>query len=1166
MPEKSKKVFIWHSLLLVVGAVAVLVVALLFWAGINLPLNVRFPVPSPDGRYFAYFDPVRSEDMGGHTQFDLVISTIEGQMAAQFPASPGPVLWSGAGHIAVVSTEHNLATVIPDLGGQFLILAALPLERGSLPVWSRDGTKLAYLRPSVYGEELAIYNLQQPQSTTISFPSGFHLHQAWLLSWSPLGDELYFLNDGTDGVALERVQIQTGEIQALARGGNAWGPPHLRTPELSPDGSRMYLPAPIEAVIQAQTGETIWKLPDSSTALWSPWSGEGLLSYKRRELPHQIFAHEFGTPTDRTLLSGFLPDGFFSADGSSYFFRKSDVAASGNFFASVRAWAQREWGWRQVDVRTSKAEPLGRLDLWPWAETQDGLILAREDQYTQARAGLYNPASRDFSAFVIPTAPGDRLRQLKTHTAILVTMALYGLLGFLVLLRRAGGPPARALAVLSFLLMLTFSTFDAITRWLALPVGWPGPSQFVQTFEFRRWLTPFDFAWLPLESLLFPLSLVAISLVPLALLHFAVVFPEGNRFLANRVKLRWASYAVGSLPLIGTVVAISQASSLPRFRPLLLMTSLMGAALAICAALTVMLFNYRHPSDRRARYQIRWAALAFSVPPIGLALLMILAWCARWFESWVGISPFEFSNTIFATTVLALLCLFTPGAIGYALFARKLFDIQLLARRAARYTAMAGLVAIVLLLLLGGLSWLTAGSLRSPSNLVIVAATLLTAGILAPVRQRVESLVDRLFDRRTYEVREVLENFAGELPRILDRETLEARLEETLRRTLRCRGFFLFVLDRPTHRLRPQRGLSDLPGEIADLEFDPSEPLCRYLLERKRPLEVEVSPYDPKIIPIVRSAADRLGRLGAALVFGLERRGELLGLMFVGMMESEDFFNSEDLSLLSAVAHQATIAIENTGLLEEVAHDREVRKELEVASEVQALLFPVSLPRSKTCQIAGRCVPTRSVGGDYYDFLELSGNKIGLSIGDVSGKGVSASLLMASLQGLLRDQAPSADSPAELARRINRHLFASSRGAKHCTFFYAVFDEATKRLEFVNAGHNPPLLLNLSADGPKLLESTGVPLGLFPEVTHETKCETLDPGTLLVLYSDGITEARDGSGSFYGMDRLVSLVSDERQRSPEDLVDRILEDVRAFSGDAVADDDQTLVVMKVNPA
>jgi len=174
-----------------------------------------------------------------------------------------------------------------------------------------------------------------------------------------------------------------------------------------------------------------------------------------------------------------------------------------------------------------------------------------------------------------------------------------------------------------------------------------------------------------------------------------------------------------------------------------------------------------------------------------------------------------------------------------------------------------------------------------------------------------------------------------------------------------------------------------------------------------------------------------------------------------------------------------------------------------------------------------------------------------------------------------RDALLGADDLAGVVARVNRLLYEVSSANRYATFFFARYSPATRQLSYVNAGHNPPLVLPAEAGLPaqaslnpgamRLLESTGVPLGLFPEVSHEVKTEALDPGTLVVLYSDGITEARNSGGNAYGVDRLVGLVSREREKPAEELVDRILEDVRAFSGDAPTDDDQTLVVLKVNP-
>jgi len=286
--------------------------------------------------------------------------------------------------------------------------------------------------------------------------------------------------------------------------------------------------------------------------------------------------------------------------------------------------------------------------------------------------------------------------------------------------------------------------------------------------------------------------------------------------------------------------------------------------------------------------------------------------------------------------------------------------------------------------------------------------------------------------------------------------------------------------------------------------------------------------------------------------------------MVLGPKATDEFYNSEELDLLTMVANQAALAIENIELFEEVARNREHRKELADASEMQALLFPSVVPGLSSGRIAGRCLPARAVCGDYYDFLRLPEKKVGLAIADVSGRGMAASLLMANLQGLVRSQAPTAESLEDLMRRINRQIFNSSFGAKHCTLFYGAYDDARRELQFVNAGHNPPVLL--TSQGPRLLESTGLPLGLFAEATPESRHENLEPGAVLVLYSDGITEARNGRGEHYGINRLIGVLTRFRDSDVGRIADRILGDVSDFMAGAPIEDDQTLVLLKVNPA
>lgn len=1161
MLPKIKRLLTLRMLFLTGGLAVVLLAAFLIWAGLTARLHDRLPVPSPDGKYFAYFALTRDGFSEGPSRYDLIVSTRQGRMMARFPMNAGTILWSNAGHLAVVNEGRSEVTLFPNVGGRFLLLPSFSLSRGAQLRWSRDGNKLAYVRPGSAGDEMAIYDLQQTQAFAVTMPADFRLRQPMLLFWSPISEQLFFLNDEGAEVVLQRVDLLSGELQVIARGTSGWKGPVSGHPRMSPDGTNLYLPPPVHAVVDARTRETIWLLPAEARVLWTPWSADGTqLFYSRAPLCSEIYAHDFSSQTDQMIVSRAQPKGFFAVDRRSYFFRDPQAYPPGGVAPGLRDWLETQRGWQHVDVVTQSAQPLGRMELWPWEQTRDGLILARRDDYTRVKFGLYDPNVRLFGEYVFPTAGQELFQAIKSQGVILLAVLLYAFLAFLVYSARPESSPARAFYLLSMILMSLFASMGVLNL-----VMWP-PGRLpyrVPEWEITAlgWWPPYSLSSLVFDRALAFLLLSELALIPPALLHFAIVFPEGNQFLAKRKVLRSLLYGAAFLPLTGLLVMPALHRAPEVLKPVAGSLLVIAGPLVVITALLSLLSSYRHPPDRRARDQVRWVAMAFVLPLVGLGALGAINALVSFSSRLVGKGPQQFLD-MFNTATLATLCLFTPLAVGYALVAHKLFDIHLLIRRTVRYTMITFVVAAVYFLIAGGLSWAIAGFVENPSQPVVILSTLLTALIIAPVRTRLQSFIDRTFDRTEYDFREALQNFADSLAGILDRATLATRLSETVERAMKARRFHLFVLDRRTGRLRPQLAAGEEKAEVASVEFDPAEPLCRYLLEEQRPFEVEVSPYDPKLIPIFRSAAERLSQLEAAVVFGLERRKALVGLMVAGVKSSDEFYNAEDLGLLMTVARQAAVAVENTELFEEIAQDRELKKELEVASEVQAHLFPSVLPRVTGCQIAWRCLPARSVSGDYYDFLELPGQKIGLAVGDVSGKGLSASLLMANLQGLLRTQAPTAESSAELVRRINGQVFVSSRGAKYCTFFYGVYDEALRRLEFVNAGHNPPLLLN--ASGTRFLESTGVPLGLFQEVNHDTRSEQLEPGTLLALYSDGITEARNEQGELYGVDRLVNALSRARDSDLASLIEKVLAEVRDFSAGAPVEDDQTLVLLRVN--
>lgn len=246
---------------------------------------------------------------------------------------------------------------------------------------------------------------------------------------------------------------------------------------------------------------------------------------------------------------------------------------------------------------------------------------------------------------------------------------------------------------------------------------------------------------------------------------------------------------------------------------------------------------------------------------------------------------------------------------------------------------------------------------------------------------------------------------------------------------------------------------------------------------------------------------------------------------------------------------------------EKLEEERRLAQELEIARQVQARLFPQILPEIHGLDYAGICVQARSVGGDYYDFLELAEGRLALIIGDIAGKGIAASLLMANLQANLRSQIPGAgEDPTRLLASVNRLLFRNTAPSAYATLFFAEYDSATGRLTYANCGHVPGFLLRANGEIPPL-DSNGTVLGLFEHWEGELSSVVLQAGDLLVLYTDGITESEDRQGEEFGQQRLIEAVNRYRSRSAQGLVEAVSKEVLEFSAEQQFDD-LTLIVAK----
>jgi serine phosphatase RsbU (regulator of sigma subunit) len=247
---------------------------------------------------------------------------------------------------------------------------------------------------------------------------------------------------------------------------------------------------------------------------------------------------------------------------------------------------------------------------------------------------------------------------------------------------------------------------------------------------------------------------------------------------------------------------------------------------------------------------------------------------------------------------------------------------------------------------------------------------------------------------------------------------------------------------------------------------------------------------------------------------------------------------------------------------EKLESERRAAHELEIAKQVQARLFPQFQPQLKTLEYAGICLQARQVGGDYFDFLSLGPRRLGMIIGDVSGKGIAAALLMANLQASLRSQSALAfDQPEALLRSVNRLFFDNTAESAYASLLFADYDDTMRRLRYVNCGHLSGLLMRPDGEVERL-ESTSGLLGLFEEWDCSIQEQELAPGDVLALYTDGITEASDERGEEFGEGSLIEALRQYRQLPCRDLLTAIVDEVRRFSPQEQGDD-ITAIVAKV---
>jgi len=707
-------------------------------------------------------------------------------------------------------------------------------------------------------------------------------------------------------------------------------------------------------------------------------------------------------------------------------------------------------------------------------------------------------------------------------------------------------------------------------------------------------------AWLLLILLLYPQTLFTIKvggfltgsalvlrdlyfqliqvLSPPALLLFALYFPERSRV---DVKLPWLKWAVLGPAILGNLIGFRQlygqyflagnAQSLIR---VFAWTDHIANAIALlCIALYLLLLFHKSrtasSADSRRRLRVLLAGTGTGLVALELIFVLLPA---------LGYSP-SAHGQLWIVYLGVVLFLLAPLTLAYVVLVQRAMDVSILLRQGTRY--LLARVTIVILQIASFLAiayFLLLPILRKqqvpPFELLKV---LLLLGLVFALRvvfnKRLMASLDRKFFREAYDSERVLSELAVEVRRYTESGPLLQTVSKCVAETLHVNHIAMLL------RAGSEFRLAEAVGTFASNGHTPALPITSSTIRRLNNSSAPAELYReaPEAWYMLAGTSERrtLDELGAELLLPLPGRDRLMGVMALGPKQSQAAYSRSDLHLLQMLAAQTGMVLEISELAHslagEAAQRERANREMEIAREVQERLFPQTMPVLAGGSIAGFCRPALGVGGDYFDVFPLEDGRLGIAIGDVSGKGISAALLMASLRASLRGVAiGNPQDFTKLMDKVNRLVYEASADNRYATFFFGALHPETLLLECVNAGHNAPLVLRQrGSEALEILrlEADGPVVGLLPFARYTKQCLQLQPGDMLVTYTDGISEAMTHDDEEWGEERMVAAALGACGSADADA-DKVLQGIFVeadrFTAGAPQHDDMTLLILKLN--
>jgi serine phosphatase RsbU (regulator of sigma subunit) len=506
-------------------------------------------------------------------------------------------------------------------------------------------------------------------------------------------------------------------------------------------------------------------------------------------------------------------------------------------------------------------------------------------------------------------------------------------------------------------------------------------------------------------------------------------------------------------------------------------------------------------------------------------------------------------------TVILIVALLAGGSsIGWSIIKYQFLDISLIVRQSLVYTISSGILVGLYILIFGQIDEIITATFGSKTNIVNIAFIILALVLFQPINSQLDNLIQKLFLKNRTDYRNIMEILSRRLISVFEPDQIRAMIEKTLTSTLLVEKIYFILFDDTLNEyaLLPSH---DYPKKLVISRDD-------LLLGGVGQLEA------PSVIARLAEyregsrLSEEMDKRHIELILPLKDANHLLGFLALTQKASGFRYSAEDITMLGVISNQLVTVLTNSRLYADSLEKQRLDEEISMARQIQLDLLPKCPPHSELFNICAYSLPSRTIGGDFYDFIPKNDGAFGIVIADASGKGMPAALLVTQIQAMMRSEVGNNMEISKALYNVNRHVVATTSAERFVTLFYGEFNPATLDFNYANAGHNYPILVR--ADGShELLTKGGILLGAFPEAKYDKESVKLLKDDLIFFYTDGLSEAQNQKDEEFGEKRILEYIVKNRERTPADIVEGILADVRRFDQTEPPRDDTTLVIMKI---